>query len=259
MKVTGIPFTSGLESFAYLLLADRLLELRPSYKETLGQNVHFDKESAEEARHKSLSDEDVWYSHMELNDDQTITMYFIVLTFDVREKMKDYADGGIKSKQASRYESVRGGPRFDPTEERAPWYGSKRYDIVEHVLKMQEAKEAAGYRSAVQEAALKAQKPFLTMSMKDVQKNGEYSGPPKYLNQRDAPLEIPADIIKSFFRSCDQDCDDRITLEELISYSVRHRLPLEKEIIEEMFLEIIKQRVPIHESKRDGPLLLEEI
>ncbi len=66
------------------------MELRPSYKETIGQNVKFEREAAEEARHKSLSDEDVWYSHMELNDDQTIVMHFIVLTFDVKERMKEY-------------------------------------------------------------------------------------------------------------------------------------------------------------------------
>ena len=45
----------------------------------------------------------MWYSHIELNDDQSIVMHFIVLTFDVREKMKDYQDGGIRSKQPSRY------------------------------------------------------------------------------------------------------------------------------------------------------------
>jgi hypothetical protein len=41
-------------------------------------------------------------------------------------------------------------------EEAAPWYGSKRYDIVDHVLRMQAKKEGTAYRSAVQEAALKA-------------------------------------------------------------------------------------------------------
>ena len=30
-----------------------------------------------------------------------------------------------------------------------PWYGQKRYDIVDHVLRMQEEKDARGYRSAV--------------------------------------------------------------------------------------------------------------
>lgn len=43
-----------------------------------------------------------------------------------------------------------------------PWYGEKRYEIVDHVLRMHKAKEGAAYRSAVQEAALKAQKPFMT-------------------------------------------------------------------------------------------------
>jgi hypothetical protein len=37
-----------------------------------------------------------------------------------------------------------------------PWYGDKRYEIVDHVLRMQQEKDAKGYRSAVQEAALKA-------------------------------------------------------------------------------------------------------
>ena len=75
--------------------------------------VHFDREGAEDARNKSLSDEDVWYSHMELNDDQSINMHFIVLTFEVRERMKEYQDGGARSKQPSRYESQRGGSRIN--------------------------------------------------------------------------------------------------------------------------------------------------
>jgi hypothetical protein len=79
---------------------------------------------------------------------------------------------------------------------------------------MQKKKEGTAYRSAVQEAALKAQKPFLTQSIKEISA-GDFSGPLKYLNQRDAPLEIPQDIVKSFFVSCDVGCDDRISLEEL--------------------------------------------
>ena len=71
-----------------------------------------------------------------------------------------------------------------------PWYGERRYDIVDHVLRMQKAKEGTAYRSAVQEAALKAQKPFITQSIKEISA-GEFSGPLKYLNQRDSPLEIP--------------------------------------------------------------------
>jgi len=34
-------------------------------------------------------------------------------------------------------------------EEAAPWYGSKRYEIVDHVLRMQAKKEGTAYRSAV--------------------------------------------------------------------------------------------------------------
>lgn len=67
----------------------------------------------------------------------------------------------------------------DTTKE-APWYGSKRYDIVDHVLRLQEKKESLAYRSAVQEAALKAQKPFQTLTMKEIQQ--DFNGPPKYLN-----------------------------------------------------------------------------
>lgn len=79
---------------------------------------------------------------------------------------------------------------------------------------MQDAKAGTAYRSAVQEAALKAQKPFLTQSIKEISA-GDFTGPLKYLNQRDAPLEIPHDIVKSFFVACDTGFDDRVSLEEL--------------------------------------------
>jgi hypothetical protein len=69
VKLQGMPFASGVESFAFLMIADRLMELRPSYKEILGQYVTFDREGVEDARNRPLCDEDVWFSHMELNDD----------------------------------------------------------------------------------------------------------------------------------------------------------------------------------------------
>ena len=43
----------------------------------------------------------------------------------------------------------------------------------------------------------------MTMSMKDM--DGTYNGPPKYLNQRDAPLEIPPEVVKNLFTNLDQD------------------------------------------------------
>jgi hypothetical protein len=45
-----------------------------------------------------------------------------------------------------------------------------------------------------------------------------YDGPPKYLNQRDAPLEIPIDVVRGLFILMDQDMDDKISKEELINY-----------------------------------------
>jgi hypothetical protein len=47
-------------------------------------------ERGEDSKFKSLSDEDVWFSHMEIMDDQSINLTFLVLTFDVRERMKEY-------------------------------------------------------------------------------------------------------------------------------------------------------------------------
>ena len=93
--MTGLNST-GIESFAFLLIADKLMELRPSYKESLGDKVSIDKFDF-----KSLSDDDVWYSHVEVIDEQTVTMNFIVLTFEVREKMKHYVDNSRSDKMAS--------------------------------------------------------------------------------------------------------------------------------------------------------------
>jgi hypothetical protein len=45
--------------------------------------------------------------------------------------------------------------------------------------------------------------------MKDL--GSSYSGPPKYLQQRDAPLEIPQEIIRKLFFLMDTDMDDKIS------------------------------------------------
>jgi hypothetical protein len=87
VRVTGIPFC-GPESFAYLLICDRLIELRPAFLETLGEKVSMER--GEDSKFKSLSDDDVWFSHMEIMDDQSINLTFLVLTFDVREKLKEH-------------------------------------------------------------------------------------------------------------------------------------------------------------------------
>lgn len=53
----------------------------------------------------------------------------------------------------------------------------------------------------MQLASIRAQDPYKTMTMKEIAEN--YEGPRKYLNQRDAPLEIPMDVIKRLFVAID--------------------------------------------------------
>jgi hypothetical protein len=65
-------------------------------------------------------------------------------------------------------------------EEEKPSYGSKRYEIVDQVLGKIEEKARLDAISPVQQAAMKAQSPFKTMSMKDL--GDEYQGPSKYLS-----------------------------------------------------------------------------
>ena len=60
---------------------------------------------------------------------------------------------------------------------------------------------------------MKAQAPYKTVSMKDL--GSSYKGPPKYLSQRDAPLDIPPEIIRKLFFMMDNDMDDKISYEEL--------------------------------------------
>lgn len=93
--------------------------------------------------------------------------------------------------------------------------------------------------------------------MKEIEQ--DFIGPTKYLNQRDAPLEIPSDIIKSFFRACDADCDDRLSTDELFRYSEKHQLPFTWDQVNEMFLDAVRGRVVTSEDKRYAPLVLDEI
>ena len=65
--------------------------------------------------------------------------------------------------------------------------------------------------------------------------------------------------MKSFFVACDTGFDDRVSLEELNDYAVRHHLPLSAEIIAEMYYEITSHRSVIHEYQRNEPVTLDEI
>jgi len=53
-----------------------------------------------------------------------------------------------------------------------------------------------------------------------------YEGPPKYLGQRDAPLEIPPEVVKRLFLAMDEDRDDRVSLFELKEYIKNQGLPI---------------------------------
>lgn len=83
-----------------------------------------------------------------------------------------------------------------------------------------------------------------------------FDGPPKYLNQRDAPLEIPVEVVRKLFNAMDVDLDDAINLEELKAYITRAKLPIEEEIVEAMYYDSIAAR-----GKHDdgSGLLMEEI
>ena len=47
--------------------------------------------------------------------------------------------------------------------------------------------------------------------MKSLVPGQDYFGPPKYLSQRDAPLDIPPEVVKKLFSAMDVDMDDKIT------------------------------------------------
>ena len=65
--------------------------------------------------------------------------------------------------------------------------------------------------------------------------------------------------MKTFFRACDTDFDDRLSLDELLAYAEKHRLPLKFEIVAEMFNDIVRGRAVINEKHRNDPLTLDEV
>ena len=129
VKLTGVPFT-GVEVLAFVMVADRLYDLRPQFKETLGDKIQIEK-TADETKFKALSDEDVWFSHLEIVDEQTLALEFIVLTFDTMAAIRKRLDEGTigNRRSSSKLSDMIVG-------DDKPWYGTKRYDIVDHVLKL---------------------------------------------------------------------------------------------------------------------------
>ena len=94
---------------------------------------------------------------------------------------------------------------------------------------------------------MRAEEPYKTKSMDQIQEEG-YSGPLKYLHQRDAPLEVPPEVTKRLFDAIDLDIDDRITLEELENYVEATQVPIENHIIVGMFEDAIKGRPAVNNA-----------
>jgi hypothetical protein len=78
--------------------------------------------------------------------------------------------------------------------------------------------------------------------MDAIVKQGNYSGPPKYLAQRDVPLEIPMECIRKLSDAMDQTMDDRISVAEIQQYVKKLELPFEQGIEQLMFDDAISGR-----------------
>lgn len=96
----------------------------------------------------------------------------------------------------------------------------------------------------------------MTQSIQEVP---DYEGPIKYLNQRDAPLEIPIECVKILFAALDLDLDDRVSIEEIANFVKLHQIPFTDQNIVDMFKEATWGRRIIHDRQKELPLAVEEI
>ena len=121
------------------------------------------------------------------------------------------------------------------------------------------ARDAEPHMSLVDKYAMEAQQEFLSVSMKELALSGTAQCPRKYLNQRDAPLEIPMECVRKLCDAIDEDFDDRISVEELRAYIKAKQLPFEDSIPDQMYMEAIQGRGVINEAQKMAPLSHEEI
>lgn len=138
-----------------------------------------------------------------------------------------------------------------------PWYGTKRYEIVDKIYEDILEKERNGQLNPVQMASMRAQQQFMTTSIKEL--GDSYQGPKKYLSQRDAPLEIPFDVVQRLFLAMDQDLDDKVSMDELKNYIRQHEINIEDNIIEDMFRDAASVRRVVNDKQYNNPLEIEEI
>lgn len=90
--------------------------------------------------------------------------------------------------------------------------------------------------------------------MRELAAQGNYNGPPKYLAQREVPLEIPTECIIKLSDAMDDTMDDRISAEEIQEYVDKLQLPFEPGVCEKMFADAIEGRGYINEAQRVGPI-----
>jgi hypothetical protein len=90
-----------------------------------------------------------------------------------------------------------------------------------------------------------AQLAYQTVSMKDVEM---YTGPTKYLRQRNQPLEIPMDCIRKLADVIDTSFDERCDLSEIKDYVSRKDIPFEDGIVDKMYEEACSGRGFVCES-----------
>lgn len=95
------------------------------------------------------------------------------------------------------------------------------------------------------------------MTMKEIAEN--YEGPRKYLTQRDAPLEIPIDVIKRLFVAMDQDLDDKVSLDELIKYIKDNEVAISVSTAIDMFNDAASVRRVVLKKQYQNPLEIEEV
>lgn len=87
----------------------------------------------------------------------------------------------------------------------------------------------------------------------------EYNGPPKYLNQRDAPLEVPYECVKRLFEAVDIDVDDRLSLQEIQNYVNATKIPIDEAMVSQMFIDAVAGRPHVNEEQRMKGLTIDEV
>lgn len=133
----------------------------------------------------------------------------------------------------------------------------ERYAIVEHVRQQIHNRDTVPAPTVFETAVAQAERGLAQPSMKSL--GDLYEGPPKYLNQRNSPLEIPSECVKKLFDKIDISMDDRLEVYEIYEYAQKLNLPLKLETVEEMFAEAAAGRGKVSKTGGNRPLIMEEV